>query len=165
MIQGRLDTELSETGIKQAEHLRDLLKDEKFEKVYTSQLRRAQQTAQIIALNWNVPIQIDYRLNEIDQGEWTGKSGRELFKTEERYRRWVANPLEAHPPNGETFMQVVERARSFLNSVEENKVLVVAHGGLLAVMRALAEEIPLEKAWSLIPKNAQLIKISLNSKR
>lgn len=144
--------------------MRDLLKDEKFEKVYTSQLRRAQQTAQIIALNWNVPIQIDYRLNEIDQGEWTGKLGRELFKTEERYRQWVANPFEAHPPNGETFMQVVERARSFLNSVEEDKVLVVAHGGLLAVMRALAEEIPLEKAWSLIPKNAQVIRISLNSK-
>mgnify|MGYP005831348733 CR=1 FL=1 len=151
-------------GVKQAHHLRELLRSENFEKIYTSQLRRAQRTAEIISAGWNIPIQIDPRLNEIDQGEWTGKSGRELFKTEELYRKWVANPFEAHPPNGETFLQVVERARSFLQSVEEKRVLVVAHGGLLAVMRALAEKIPLERAWALIPKNAELIRISFNSK-
>lgn len=163
MIQGRLDTDLSETGIKQAEQLRHLLKDHSFEKVYTSELRRARQTAEIIIAGRNLPIQVDPRLNEIDQGQWTGKSGRELFKNEERYRKWVANPFEAHPPEGETFQQVVERARSFLQSVQEESVLVVAHGGLLAVMRAVAAKIPLEKAWSLIPKNAEIVKISVNS--
>ena len=162
LIQGRSDVDLSDEGIKQAEELSEKLKAEPFDKAYSSELIRAKRTAEIILDGRNIKLDLDPRLNEIDQGEWTNKSGRELYKSLERYRTWATRPLEAHPPGGETFLQVAERAASFLREFRGEYALAVAHGGLIAVMRSIAGQAHLEKAWSLIPENAETVRLDFD---
>lgn len=159
MIQGRADIDLSREGVREALDLHEKLKDEPFDRAYASELVRARHTAEIILKGRNIPLAIDPRLNEIDQGEWTGKSGRELFLNSERYRIWATRPMQAHPPGGETFQQIADRAASFLRDAQGEYPLIVAHGGIIAVLRATAGEAPLDQAWGLLPKNAQVVRI------
>lgn len=161
LIQGRLDVELSEAGLAEAAGLKEQLANEQFDKAYTSELKRAKRTAEIVLEGRGMELICDGRINEIDQGEWTGKPGRVLYEKLERYRTWATRPMDAHPPAGETFLEVAQRALSFLLDVQGDRPLVVAHGGIIAVLRAVAGEAPLEKAWTLLPKNAEVIKLDI----
>ena len=155
--------DLSEEGVREAKELAGKLKPEDFDRAYASELIRARHTVEIVLGGRNIPLTIDPRLNEVDQGEWTGRSGKDLFLTDERYRIWVTRPMDAGPPGGETFSDIVRRAESFLKDFEGNHVLVVAHGGIIAVMRAVAGEAPLEKVWNLLIKNAEVIKLTISN--
>ena len=70
--QGLADIPLDQTGIEQARKTAQLLKDEAFDCVYCSPLKRAQQTAQIICEGRNIPIILEQRLIERDMGEFEG---------------------------------------------------------------------------------------------
>jgi len=158
LIQGRTDTDISPEGSAQAERLAIELRETDFDTVYSSPLRRALQTAQIIVEGRNLPINIDPRLTEIDQGDWTLKKGSELYKSLERYKTWATDPTKAHPPNGESIDDVSNRVKSFLENIQGENILVVAHAGVLAVLRTALESRPIEKAWDLLPRNGTAIK-------
>jgi len=160
LIQGRTDTELTIEGEAQALKLAVELQEEPFDRVYSSPLLRALRTAQLIVQNRNVPIVTDDRLVEIDQGDWTGQKAAQLFQTSEHYKKWVNDPTVAGPPNGETIFDVLNRAESFLSDVEGDNVLVVAHGGIIAVMRTVLESRPPARAWELLTRNGQAITLS-----
>ncbi len=81
-IQGQTDTELNETGIKQAEVIREKLFNQKIDIIISSPLKRARKTAEIIARGRDIPIIIDERLSERDFGEFEGKT-REEFDFDE----------------------------------------------------------------------------------
>ena len=163
LIQGRIDTDLNEEGEAQARRLKEDLRDEHFDAVYASPLIRALRTAQIIVEDRNLPIITDARLMEIDQGDWTLKKGRELFKTLERYRSWVADPTVAYPPGGETIHDVAQRAKSFIEDAQVGNILVVAHGGLIAVIHSILEPRPLSRAWEFLPRNGQIMRLHVKA--
>ena len=70
--QGHTDIGLNETGLFQANNISELLKDQKFEAIYSSDLRRAYSTAEIINRHHNLPIIKDERLREQNLGNWEG---------------------------------------------------------------------------------------------
>ena len=70
--QGRSDIPLNETGRRQAEELRDKIKDIKFDAVYASPLKRARETAEI-ATDGEYKIVFDDRLMERSFGDFEGK--------------------------------------------------------------------------------------------
>jgi len=160
LIQGRVDTELNSKGIAQAEALAVRLKDESIDAVYSSPLRRAMQTAQIIVKDRDLAIKTDERLVEVDQGEWTHKKGEELYRDLERYREWVADPTSTHPPGGEDVFRIERRARSFLKEAKGENILVVSHGGLIAVMHTVISGEPLINAWKYLPANGQVFRLA-----
>ena len=70
--QGLADIPLDQTGIEQARKTAQLLKDEAFDCVYCSPLKRARQTAEMICEGRNIPIILEQRLIERDMGEFEG---------------------------------------------------------------------------------------------
>jgi len=129
--QGHADVPLSERGWEQAEALAQRLKREggRFDAVYTSDLSRAFQTAQVVAEGLGLPIQKLRQLREIDVGVWSG-----LTRAEIQQRFPGAHVTVDHAPGGEThddFAARVWDAMTALAHQPNRTLLVVTHGGVI----------------------------------
>jgi broad specificity phosphatase PhoE len=131
--QGSSDRELSEAGIRQAGQIADALGNEEFGAIYSSHLRRARQTAELISRPHDLPVLIEEDLRELDHGELEGLTFNEI-KT--RYgdflTRWRSEPAEILVPGGERLADVAERAWKGLSGMVERhadaeRLLVVSH--------------------------------------
>lgn len=121
---GHYDVDLSDRGRLQASLKKLKLLQLGVEMAYTSDLKRAYETARIVFDGTRVPVIQDARLRECDYGDMTRKPRSEAF--EARYNA-VASPY----PNGESYSQVVDRMKSFLDEVtlkhDDDKILIVGH--------------------------------------
>ena len=136
---GWLDGRLSELGRRQAEELGARRRDVAV--VYSSDLGRAIETAAIAFRGAGVPVHHDARLRECDYGELNGASVDEVAAVR---RRHVDEPF----PGGESYRQVVERTREFLDDVsarhDGERVLVIAHSANRWALQHLLDGAPLE---------------------
>jgi probable phosphoglycerate mutase len=158
-FQGQLDVPLNDTGMDQARVLADQLSEKKFCALYSSDLMRARQTAEIIAGRVNLPIKFDRRLREIAQGEVEGLlleevKLRHVGSLEER----ILNPVHARMPGGESVSEVALRFQEAINEIAcahpIEPVLVASHGLAIATMVCKARGYPLESVYSHIQDNA-----------
>jgi len=121
---GWLEGELSQTGRRQAEALGERRRDDGIAVVFTSDLRRAVETAELAFRGSELPIRQDARLRECNYGELNGGSAVEI-EAQRRLR------LDEPFPGGESYQDVVERTRAFLNDLfrefDGARVLVIAH--------------------------------------
>src|SRR6185437_15592133 len=76
--QGWADPPLNDTGRAQAKQLAGELRDTPFDAVYSSDLRRAFETAEILAAPHDIPVVADPGLREIDVGSWSGLTRAEI---------------------------------------------------------------------------------------
>ena len=136
-IQGHQDVGLSELGIRQAELIADRLASVEFDAVYSSDLVRASATAEIIAARHDLPVQTTPLLREAMLGVIEGLTRAEV---DERYPAgvhiWRERPLSARPPGAESVVDLIERARAFLEETlpkhpDGSRLLIVGHGGSL----------------------------------
>src|SRR5581483_370128 len=86
--------------------------------IHSSPRTRARETAQAIANEANLPVQIDAGLDEIDYGEWTGKTFRELDGNAQWHQFNAVRSL-ARIPRGESMMEVTQRAIAELERCRE----------------------------------------------
>lgn len=139
---GWLEGRLSETGRAQAKALGERRRDDGLAAVFTSDLRRAVETAEIAFAVSGIPVRHDARLRECDYGELNGGPAAEIER--ERLRR-IDEPF----PGGESYRQVVERTRSFLNDLipelDGSRVLLIAHSANRWALQHLLLGIPLEE--------------------
>jgi len=129
---GSSDLPLNDEGRRQAELLADRLKGTEYAAVYSSDLSRARETAEIIAGRLDVSVVIVPELRELDYGEWEGMPEVELPKRyPDLYTQWRANPAEVRTPGGETFGELRDRACPAFQRIAEahagENVIVVAH--------------------------------------
>lgn len=116
--QGQADPPLNERGMAQAHELVAQLRDGGPDLLYSSPLRRAWQTAEILAEALNLPLRSEPRLMEIHQGDWQGRLRSEIEAAyPELFRRWETEPWEVTPPNGESLAQVQTRVYSALDDI------------------------------------------------
>jgi broad specificity phosphatase PhoE len=135
---GSIDTRLTELGMRQAErvaaHLGERCRDAAA--LYSSDLRRAHDTARVIGTALDLPVRLDADLREYDLGSWEGKTYRELY---ERHRLWdhMREDPEFAPHGGETPRQVASRLSGALGRIAREhrgeRVIVVSHGGALTM--------------------------------
>lgn len=154
--QGRADIPLNDNGIKQAEKLRDMLKNIKFDKVFCSPLMRAKQTCEIIVGSLEDVI-IDNRLIERDFGKYEGMT-RDQFDFADFCKKNSKCSDDA-----ETVQEVENRIFSFLNELRckaYKNVLLVSHGGVGCVFRSYFDGVPEDGDYSnlLIPNGEPLIR-------
>ncbi|MCA9912507.1 MAG: histidine phosphatase family protein [Anaerolineae bacterium] len=135
--QGQLDVELNATGKQQAEALAETLLQSKIDAVYSSDLRRAADTASIIAAPHRLSVLHEPGLREINVGVFQGLNRQEI---DERYPyemyRWN-NDDHYVPQGGESRFQLQERAFAAWNSIiqrEHRNVLLVSHGGTIRLL-------------------------------
>jgi probable phosphoglycerate mutase len=138
-FQGHADPPLNEHGRRQAHALADLLADEPLEAIYSSDLLRAQETAQIVAMQRGMEIVLDPQLRERDVGEWSGLTRAEI---DERFPNQIQAWREGRVVVGETPEALSERvlaaARRISATHPSGVVLVVSHGGALRMLRHAA---------------------------
>ena len=131
IFRGRIDVELSEKGLKQAELLAGYLRDFKIEAIYSSALKRALRTAQAISQYHRLNVEISTGLMDLDFGEWEGLSRREVQeKYKESYSEWLNYPEKTRMPKGESLNDVRERAIALIGEVtvkHEGTVVLVSH--------------------------------------
>ncbi|MGC8868635.1 MAG: histidine phosphatase family protein, partial [Sulfurihydrogenibium sp.] len=72
IVQGHIDTNLTEKGIKQAQSLAEFLKDKNIQKIVSSDLKRAYQTAKTVAEVLGLTVHVDQRIREMHFGTWEG---------------------------------------------------------------------------------------------
>ena len=129
VFRGRIDIGLNETGLRQAELLAEYLGGVNIDAVYSSPLRRALKTAEMIASYHKLEVEIAPGLIDFDYGKWQGLPHQEVkHKYEELYAEWLGNPHRIKMPAGESLSDVRERA---LNVVDE---AVAKHEGTIALV-------------------------------
>jgi broad specificity phosphatase PhoE len=129
---GQSDIPLSEAGRRQAKRLAGRLKSILFERLYSSPLRRAIETANLISEVIGLEPIVDERLIELDYGEWEGKTLAEIVKNDPKtFRAWNADPSEVAPPGGESGLEAQQRVVPFLDFLaarhRQRDVAVVLH--------------------------------------
>jgi len=153
LFTGFKNIELSEQGIDEANKAGQNFKNLniKFDIVFTSELKRAQETAKIILKNldqWNYlygqgKIITDIKLNERDYGDLTGLNKKETADKfgEEQVHKWRRGYSD-QPPNGESLEDVVRRVKIYfeesinpaIQSADNNNILIAAHGNSLRAL-------------------------------
>jgi alpha-ribazole phosphatase len=163
--QGQSDVPLSKYGIEQAARVSDRLAGEKIDVIYSSDLSRARETAEIIASRQGmVEICQLPLLREMNFGEAEGMIFDEI---KQRYpwiavdfQAWRTRSPEVRVPNGESIAQLAARVAPFAEKIKEHKleetVLVVAHGGSLQVLICLLLGIGLEHWFQIRLSNASV---------
>jgi len=131
VFRGRIDIELNETGIKQAELLAEYLSSTKIQAIYSSPLKRAVKTAETIAGYHKLDVEIAPGLVDFDYGKWQGLPHQEVKdKYKELYALWVSHPDRVKIPAGESLNDVRKRAMSVVGDVIakcKGTVVLVAH--------------------------------------
>ena len=153
LFTGFKNIELSEQGIDEANKAGQNFKNLniKFDIVFSSELKRAQETAKIILKNldqWDHlyeegKIITDINLNERDYGDLTGLNKKETADKfgEEQVHKWRRGYSD-QPPNGESLEDVVRRVKIYfeesinpaIQSADNNNILIAAHGNSLRAL-------------------------------
>jgi probable phosphoglycerate mutase len=128
-------------GREQARRLADSLADREIEAIYSSDLLRAHQTAQIVAEPLGLTVEVDAGLREVDVGDWSGRVHHEIEGIDPQgYRRWREGGKGWN--GGESYEQMGERVVAAVTRIAERHpggtILVVTHGGSIRACRATA---------------------------
>ncbi|MCU0285449.1 MAG: histidine phosphatase family protein [Acidobacteria bacterium] len=128
--QGRSDSSLNEKGRNEAELLNEELKNQTFDVVFHSPMKRALETALIIAKNHDAIFKAIDCFVEIDVGEFDGIKNTDIIeKHPEIYRNWIMD-IDCAMPAGESFNDVFKRVLPGVTEIMESpykNILVVGH--------------------------------------
>jgi probable phosphoglycerate mutase len=136
--QGFRDTPLNETGRRQAAELAERVAAEGIVSLWSSDLARARQTAEIVGARIGLRRRLDPRLREADRGRWEGRLFIDIAREEpELYAAWRRAGEQFRFPGGESLRDQLDRVKASLHDIRatgELPALVVCHGGTIRVM-------------------------------
>jgi probable phosphomutase (TIGR03848 family) len=125
---------INDCGEREVERLARHLADVQVAAVYTSPLERTRETAAALARDRGLTPHVLDALNEIDFGEWTGRTFEEL-SSQPGWRTWVDTRSAAAPPRGETIVaaqrRVLDAMRKLSSEHERSTVALVTHGDII----------------------------------
>ena len=136
---GRLDIELTPSGVEMAEDFAQTYKDIAWQAIYSSPLKRAIATAKPLCDRLGMEMQLRNGLKEIYYGEWEGKTPKEVNQEfHDDYVRWLADPGWNSPNEGEKGIDIARRSSEVLEEIESThatgNVLVVSHKATIRIM-------------------------------
>ena len=155
-LQGRYcgftNPSLNNKGILQSKMLARRLEGIRIDKVYSSDLRRACETAKIIFKNNPIEKVADFR--EMNFGIFEGLKYEEITKVYPKlYGAWIGNPKEIKIPNGEGLKDLHKRVKerlSFIFSQHKDKTIaLVSHGGPIRVILCNTLRFDLKMFWQI----------------
>jgi glucosyl-3-phosphoglycerate phosphatase len=151
-MQGHLDSVLTTVGHEQAAAAAPVLAALGPDRVVSSDLQRAVDTAEVVGTACGLAVKFDARLRETHLGEWQGCTVPEIdLDYPGAIATWRSDPTWA-PPGGESRVDVVARSRPVVDELDaefgdsggSSTVLLVAHGGLIAGLVTGLMELPTE---------------------
>jgi alpha-ribazole phosphatase/probable phosphoglycerate mutase len=166
---GHIDVPLSENGIEQMRRLADFVGarcNVPLQAVYCSGLSRAVKSAEIIAEPFGLKPIVVENFKERNFGVWEGMSFDEIQeKYPDAFSAWAENPLKFSPMEGESTLDVKERALKVFDEIigkhNGENIAIVAHGGVNRVILCELLGIPLENIFRIEQDFAALNVIEL----
>ena len=150
-MQGHLDSMLTSVGHEQAAAAAPMLAALAPDRMVSSDLQRAVDTAEVVGAACALPVKFDARLRETHLGQWQGRTVAEIDSDHPgAIAAWRSDPTWA-PPGGESRVDVVARSRPVVDELDaefadsadgSTTVLLVAHGGLIAGLVTGLLELP-----------------------
>ncbi|MDR3599744.1 MAG: alpha-ribazole phosphatase [Desulfosporosinus sp.] len=150
---GQSDLSLSAQGMRQAVLLKAMFSKIPLDSVYCSDLRRAQQTADIIAAAHQITPVVRAELRELNMGDWDG----ELFsdirtKYPEEFKKRGEDITNFRSPKGESFSDCAKRVIPAFESLvqsDETTILIIGHAGVNRVILCRILGMPLDNVFRL----------------
>ena len=138
-IQGHLDPPLNDAGRAQARLVSHRLAQFGTTALYSSDLQRAYETAQIVGDTTGLQVIQKPSLREINFGIWQGWTSQEIRQRDpEGYAARRANPYDVTPEGGETWRRFYDRVvlavYEILEAADAQRTIVVAHSGVCTVL-------------------------------
>ena len=156
---GRTQVPLGADGVQQIQKIAPLLATLELDGIYTSPLRRAVQTAKVVAAETKLPICRSEGLNEIAYGEWAGRYFEDLID-DELYRRFIKSPAKTLLPGGETISDVQRRGLKVIHEAAQKvpggRFLFVSHGDVIRAILCHYMKLPLHEYRRLRVDNGSL---------
>ena len=152
IFRGRIDVALNEVGLAQAGAVKQSLKDVEINRIYSSPLGRAFETASVLGANKGLEVEIENGFIDIDFGKWQGLS-HEQVKEEHKglYETWLAEPHEVVFPAGECLEDVCKRSMGALEKIIKKNpgetLAVVSHRVLNKVLLCAILGLGLSRFW------------------
>jgi len=146
---------LNEQGKSEADALARRLAPISLHAIYSSPLERARETADAIAQCQKLTVQIRHDLAEVDVGEWTGKTIKELGETD-AWRRMIAQPIGFQFPGGECIERIQGRMVKAIDAI------VIAHPNQIVAIVSHADPIKIALAYYLGMDGNQFNRIAID---
>lgn len=155
-LQGHSDIELNAYGRELARKTAEGLKNVKFDMIFTSPLKRARETAEMIKGDRKIPVYAEERIKEICFGEYEGLCyGKEHYSIPDEHFMYFFEKPECYvtPPGGESFEQVIARTGEFIRELAaredlaDKTILLSTHGCALKAVLANVRNTPLKDFW------------------
>ncbi|MDY6864831.1 MAG: histidine phosphatase family protein, partial [Halobacteriota archaeon] len=136
--------------------------------IYSSNLKRAYQTAEIIGQFHEVDIEVKEGLCELNQGDFEGMVFTELMEKHSKFlKRWVEDPASVIIPNGESLIELQSRAWESLKEIihEDKNTIVVSHNFTIMALLCKIKEMDLKDIRSHRIDNASKTVIEFEDKK
>lgn len=165
IVAGYSDIPLNETGIIQAKEAAEKLKNRKIDLIISSDLKRAKQTAEIIAKETGAELILEKDFRERNYGIFEGAYYEEICKKTGEVFRSYSDKIEG----GESLGEFENRVRNIFNNHRDKhkhrNIVIVAHGGVLRMLRKGINNLSLEDTKKLPPAgNAEVIEFEIGEK-
>jgi broad specificity phosphatase PhoE len=165
-----VDYPLTPKGVLQAEQTAEYFKDKRIDEIYASPLKRAKQTAEIIAQAQQLPVTIMEQFREINVGTLEGQAptAENWHFHDQIVQDWFEGKYETSFPGGENYHELLNRFRNGLLEVTENKngknIIIVGHGGIFTrTMQDICPAVNMEKIIAHENYNCAITRIELHT--
>lgn len=162
-IQGQLQAELNDRGRDQARAVARQLSEAGIKKVYSSDLVRSVETAQIINKDMNVELELSDQLREITYGEWEGQLWETIYQEYPRLNNsWEQSGAQFSSPGGEQALdfrnRVVNEFSRIVRAREASKILLVVHGQVMKMIMSCFQPVRASELFTFVRlSNCELV--------
>jgi len=165
---GSLDDELSEKGWQQM--WAAVGEGDRWQRIVTSPLRRCSAFAIALAERHALPLTVDARFAEVGFGDWEGRTRQELeARLPGQVGRFLQDPVGCRPPGAEPLVEFISRVHAGLDDILQlysgQRVLLVAHAGVIRAVLTRVLAIPLAAMYRIQVANAGLTRIRTDAER
>lgn len=129
-----------------------------FDVIYSSPAWRCTELARALSARF----QTDDRLQELDFGEWEGKTWDTV--DQQALQAWMDDYVHVHTPGGESMMQMYARVKAFWEELGQSgheKVAIVTHAGVIRLILSIVNQIALTSIFDIQVAYGEVIRVRL----
>jgi len=160
---GQTDVALADTSVTEIAKVVAQIDDVIFDKIFSSPLTRCKALAKSVAKN-KYGITFDAGLKELNFGDWENRYWHEIEKTEEA-KAWFKDFTRVSCPNGESYLQLIDRVTRFLQKLKSTKqnanVAIICHAGVIRAFHSIINKVSPEDSFNLKVGYGELINFKI----